>query len=136
MLSYGCFSQIGREVYKIPQFLNVDNFCLANPGYIIHEIGHALGFWHEHVRPDRDDYVEVVYENVRPGLNRYFEKLPMKEIDSLDVPYDFGSIMHIKLKDYSKNGKPTLTLKVNYSDEIGQRNQLSYYDVLQVNQIM
>ena len=106
-------------------------YCVTVQQFIV-----LYGFWHEHVRPDRDDYVEVVYENVRPGLNRYFEKLPMKEIDSLDVPYDFGSIMHIKLKDYSKNGKPTLTLKVNYSDEIGQRNQLSYYDVLQVNQIM
>ena len=27
---------------------------------------HALGFQHEHQRPDRDDYVEVLYENINP----------------------------------------------------------------------
>ena len=32
---------------------------------------HALGFQHEHQRPDRDDYIEVLIENIQP--NRRFQ---------------------------------------------------------------
>ena len=33
----------------------------------MHEIMHAIGFWHEQSRPDRNLYVEVLWENIKDG---------------------------------------------------------------------
>jgi choriolysin H len=58
---------------------------------ILHEIGHALGFYHEHNRSDRDDYIKIHYENIEPGQIRQFQK---QENAVFDTNYDYLSIMH------------------------------------------
>lgn len=39
---------------------------------VIHEFMHALGFWHEQSRVDRDKYVTIRWANIIEGNSTYF----------------------------------------------------------------
>ena len=56
-----------------------------------HEAMHALGFKHEHTRPDRDDFVEI-HPNLASDGN--YAKLQTEYWVNTSSPYDFDSIMH------------------------------------------
>ena len=46
-----------------------------------------------------------------PGTARNFKKYPKSDIDSLNMPYDYGSIMHYGRKAFSKNRQDTIVPK-------------------------
>jgi len=47
--------------------IRIGNGCENAKGTIIHEFMHALGFWHEQSRGDRDQYVTIKFHNIRVG---------------------------------------------------------------------
>ena len=101
---------------------------------LIHEICHALGFWHEQSRPDRSQHVRILWENIIPSKRVNFARHSFTSIDSLGVDYDLGSIMHYDLFAFSANGQPTMeVLNSNYRGRVGQRCCLSEKDVEQLN---
>ncbi|KFD50587.1 hypothetical protein M513_08536 [Trichuris suis] len=59
-----CFSDVGRSGGR--QMLSLDDGCVIYRT-VIHELMHSVGFWHEHERPDRDSYVEIIWQNIRQG---------------------------------------------------------------------
>ncbi|PIO70251.1 astacin [Teladorsagia circumcincta] len=65
-------------------------------GYAAHELGHALGFWHTHVRHDRDEYITVNSTNIdgNDNIRRQFDKQSNESNDNYGLPYDYGSVMH------------------------------------------
>ena len=78
-------------------------FC-SQKGVVAHEIGHVIGFWHEHARPDRDEHVKIHYDHIYISDYYNFNKRTWAKMDNFGVPYDVGSLMH-----YSGEVRPTVT---------------------------
>jgi Astacin (Peptidase family M12A) len=92
---------------------------------MMHEVLHAAGFYHEHARPDRDQFIEVVWSEIVEGEKSNFQ---LQEGARTFGGYDFGSIMHYNPQSYSKSGKKTLVAKVP-GVKVGGANDLTPKDV-------
>jgi astacin len=118
----GCWSRVGRQGGA--QVISLGLGC--GVGAAIHEIGHALGLWHEQSRSDRDAHVTIKWENIEPRHQHNFDKHVQ---DGTDLgSYDFTSIMHYPPKAFSMNGQDTIV--TIQGESIGQRNGLSESDVV------
>ena len=73
---------------------------------VIHELMHAMGFWHEHTRPDRGKYIEVIEENI---VERWAFNLHIQNINQANLvgKYDLCSIMHYYVDAYAKYKDPS-----------------------------
>ncbi|XP_075901094.1 bone morphogenetic protein 1-like [Nelusetta ayraudi] len=133
----GCCSYVGRRGGG-PQAISIGKNC-DKFGIVVHELGHVIGFWHEHTRPDRDEHVSIVRDNIQPGQEYNFLKMEPDEVDSLGEVYDFGSIMHYARNTFSR-GTVLDTIRPRYDvsgvrPSIGQRNRLSRGDVTQARKL-
>ncbi|XP_038553965.1 meprin A subunit beta-like [Micropterus salmoides] len=67
----GCSSYVGNQRMGRQQ-LSIGEHC-DSLGTVEHEFLHALGFWHEQSRADRDDYVNIMWDHIEPGHKHNFE---------------------------------------------------------------
>ncbi|KAG9334617.1 hypothetical protein JZ751_007440 [Albula glossodonta] len=116
----GCFSYVGNNMIG-GQILSIGQGC-GTVGIVEHEFLHALGFWHEQSRYDRDDYVTILLENIEEGREYNFQKVLKNESTTQGTPYDYDSLMHYGPNAFSNGNGPTIITKLpQYQYVIGQR---------------
>ncbi len=123
------YSYIGRQGGK--QLLSILNW--NNPYKISHEIKHALGWGHEHQQPKRNQYVDILFENI-PDDHK--ERFYINDYNN-EGEYDFDSVMHYYPTDFALPAQKSIQAKSefqSYQSMMGQRDHLSEIDLLEIQE--
>ncbi|WP_437515294.1 M12 family metallopeptidase [Sorangium sp. So ce1099] len=119
----GCSSYVGRQ--GGPQDITLAASC--STGNVIHEIGHAVGLWHEQSRADRDAFVQIDWSNIHPQHQHNFNQ-HIHDGDDVDA-YDYASIMHYPPGAFALDpSRPTIVARAQ-GVTFGQRAGLSAGDI-------
>ena len=123
---------------KVTEFyFSSQNILLMPPHYrlcslfnvvtIQHEFMHAMGFEHEHTRPDRNQYVAILTQNIENRKEREHNFDRHDDSQTLGSPYDYNSIMHYSGGAFSIGNTKTIVPK--NGAQIGQPEKASDSDI-------
>jgi hypothetical protein len=105
-----CFAAVGHRLGAMSR-INLGATCSSSSSTILHELGHVLGFYHEHQRLDRDTYVSIDIGNVAGNARFAFDRYNFPVFGV----YDFGSIMHYGSRYFALDiSRPTIIPKPGY----------------------
>ena len=124
-----CFAHMG----KIGGMQKVSLSLGCGIKEIIHELMHTLGFYHEQCRPDRNDFLQVLWENIEEKYYAQFKKFPPKYFDFNKFPFDFNSIMLYPATAFAVGGDYSLVKLDGTSYEVEEGRFLSPEDIKRVN---
>lgn len=127
MISRGdaCASEVGRQSEldmggqpRRVQFMKVGEHCSI--GNLVHEFLHVLGFLHMHTATNRDDFVKINWNNVKPQAMINFERITAR-VSMFDTQYDYRSIMHYSPKAFAIDNKVKTIISREPVVAMGQR---------------
>lgn len=108
----------------------------VSEGTIIHEIGHTVGLVHEHNRSDRDDHIEVLWDNLVKDSDSEFKE-SREDIQRLGK-YDINSVMHYSSYTFAAGEEPTMKTKKGAlipSNEVLSRGDVEAVKALYADEI-
>jgi len=76
---------------------------------VAHEVGHAIGFYHEQMRYDRDQWITINEDNINPEDMNNFAK--HHQDGSRGIDYDYYSVMQYGTTAASSTGYSTMVPK-------------------------
>ncbi|XP_031632219.1 zinc metalloproteinase nas-13-like isoform X2 [Contarinia nasturtii] len=126
----GCWSSVGKK--SNGQIVNLGSEKCRQHGVIVHELMHAIGFYHQQSTSNRDEYIIIHWDNIKRGREHNFNKYNESVVSNFDVSYDYDSVMHYSPKAFSKNGNITIE-PIYESMRLGQRDGLSEKDIQKIN---
>jgi len=134
----GCWSRVGMQGGR--QDIGLGN---CSTGSVAHEFLHAAGFWHEQSRSDRDDHVNILWDNIIDDTDDNCWSCNFNKRDDVGADigeYDYGSIMHYGHNFFGRTdpdtGQRMTTIEtLEPGVTIGQRSQLSPLDIAGVNSV-
>lgn len=127
----GCSSPVGHRTGRTNS-ISLAQGCWRK-GTVLHEIGHTIGLYHEQSRPDRDNYVRILWDNIKGGMGYNFNKQRASNIDSLGTGYDYKSMMHYWGTAFGGGSRTIETIDPKMQRVIGQRSGFSEIDKKQIN---
>ena len=91
----------------------------------------------EHTRSDRDRYVRIMFANIIPGYESFFQKCGRchDQASTMNEPYDKKSLLHYSSHAYSANGRKTIVSLSNPMEILGQTHGFSVIDTRKINKI-
>ncbi|GFS72779.1 astacin-like metalloprotease toxin 1 [Nephila pilipes] len=132
--SYRCYSHVGKTGNVQP--LSLGEGC-GYMGTVTHEFAHALGFFHEQNRSDRDDWLTIFWENIKEGMESQFMKLKPDE-NQLLTPFDYDSIMLYGSYTFSKDRKNLMTMVGRnnmFLKDVFTKYSMSYNDKVRIKKL-
>ncbi|KAF0290625.1 Zinc metalloproteinase nas-8 [Amphibalanus amphitrite] len=128
-----CSGEVGRRGGR--QKISLPHWCLSF-GHAAHELMHTAGFWHEHQRPDRDQFVRVLWDNIKPRHRRTdYGRRVWEELGegSWLGPYDYRSILHYSGRGSAVDStKPTMVARQG-GVKLGGNGNLTDIDIWKIN---
>lgn len=116
------------------QLLNLQTPNCVTFGVVLHELMHAIGFYHQQSASNRDEFVRINWDNIKPGREHNFNKYADDVVSDFGIEYDYASVMHYSALAFSKNTKPTIE-PLRDGVEIGLRRNFSDSDVEKINRM-
>eukprot|EP00112_Aurelia_sp_Birch-Aquarium-sp1_P007081 Seg1773.5 transcript_id=Seg1773.5/GoldUCD/mRNA.D3Y31 product="Zinc metalloproteinase nas-7" protein_id=Seg1773.5/GoldUCD/D3Y31 len=121
--------------WKKEQLLRIAPVCQTDTkAGVMRDLVISLGFYHEHNRYDRDEYIKINGSNIIDGKASKFNKVEFRRQRLFGLPYDYNSITHFGAYRYAKDPRfPVIMKRTESGGPLGNKIGFSATDIKRLN---